>query len=323
MPLAVVVALPTPEIVTLTGTAVPEESSDVASDVAGKVVAVLVQRGDVVNAGDGLIRLDTRNAALTAREAQAGLAAARAQRQLAEDECKRAQALFDKGAITKSQYDREQTTCTATLQEVAAAEARTQMISKAIADGLVRAPFAGTITERWVSPGEWVQPGMRVATLVDADPLRLELSAAEVDVPKLAVGQKVEVEAVAFRGKTFAAEVSRLGAEIGPMTRSLVVEAIVAPGSQLVPGMFVEARVTIGHTDRPAVPKSALVKRGRTSRVFVVKEGRAFEQVVQVGPELAGDKISILQGLAVGDSIVASGVKDLVDGAAIAPAAAK
>ena len=60
-------------------------------------------------------------AALSAREAQANLASARAQKSLAEEECKRAQALLDKGAITRSEYDRQMTACTSALQQVSAA----------------------------------------------------------------------------------------------------------------------------------------------------------------------------------------------------------
>src|SRR5204863_1222232 len=132
-----------PNRLIVTGTVVPDESCDVAAGIAGKVVAVMVERGDTAKAGDALIRLDTRNAQLGAREANANLEAARAQKQLAQDECARAQSLFDKGAITKSEYEREQTSCTAALQQVTAAEARTQMITKSISDGIVRAPFAG------------------------------------------------------------------------------------------------------------------------------------------------------------------------------------
>jgi len=314
--LVTVESAPTPKQLTLTGTVVPEESSDVAADIAGKVVAVMVDRGSTIKAGDPLVRLDTRNAQLNAREANANLAAARAQRQLAEDECTRAQSLYDKGAITKSQYEREQTSCTAALQQVAAAEARTQMITKSIADGIVRAPFSGVVSDRWISPGEWVAPGVRLVTLVDADPLRVELTVPESAVPTVALDQQVEVIAVAWPDRVFEAKISRMGAEIGRQTRSLIAEATIAPGTPLVPGMFVEARITTGMPDQPVIPETATIKRGQTSRAFVAVDGRLRERVIQLGPSPGPGRVSVQKGLEVGEQVVAvAGDPKVTDGA--------
>jgi membrane fusion protein (multidrug efflux system) len=319
VPLVQVVAAPTPEQLVLTGTVVPDESSDVASDIPGKVIAVMVERGQPVKAGDALVRLDTQNARLGAREANANLAAAKAQRQLAEDECARAKALFDKGAITKSQFEREQTTCTAALQQVAAAEARTEMITKSVRDGIVRAPFAGTVSDRWISPGEWVAPGMRLVTLVDADPLRVELTVPEAAVPKVALDQAVEVEAVAWEGKTFAAKLTRTGAEIGRQTRALIAEATIESGTPLVPGMFVEARITIDTKPQPVVPETALVKKGQTWRVFVAVDGRLAERIVQRGPLASPGMRSVLKNLAAGEYVVqVADDKKVTDGSKLA-----
>jgi membrane fusion protein, multidrug efflux system len=306
----------TPDVMTLTGTAIADERSEVTADTQGKVLAVMVERGQKVKMGDPLLRLDTRSAALGAREAQANLAGARAQRQLAEDECKRAQALLDKGAITKSQYEREQTSCTAALQQVAAAEARTALIVKSVSDGVVRAPFSGEISAKNVSNGEWVMPGKPLLTLIDVDPLRVELSVPETLVAKVAVGQTVEVLAVAFPGKVFTAKVTRLGGEISAAARSLTAEAAVDPGSPLVPGMFVEARVVIGQTARPVVPASAVVRRGKSWRVYVATaKGELEERVIQRGADPRAGFVSIAAGVKTGEKVVSPITEQVVDGA--------
>ena len=95
--------VPAPDVLTLTGVITADQRSEVTADTQGKVVAVLVERGQRVKMGDPVVRLDVRTAALSAREAQANLEAARAQKRLAEEECKRAQTLLDKGAITRSE----------------------------------------------------------------------------------------------------------------------------------------------------------------------------------------------------------------------------
>jgi RND family efflux transporter MFP subunit len=317
--LVTVETAPAPERIVLTGLIAPEESSDVAASVPGRVVAVLVERGARVKFGDPLVRLDASSAALSAQSVRAQLAAAQAQEKLATDECKRAQALLDKGAITRSQYDRETTNCTAAAQNVAATKAQLNLVSKSIADGIVRAPFAGRVDGRWVSPGEYVAPGMRLVTLVDDDPLHVELAIPEAYVPRIAVDQEVALSAVAFPGQQFPAKVTRIGAEVGRMSRALTAEAVIAPGSPLVAGMFTEASLTIGQQPMAVVPKAALVKRGTTWRLFAVVDGFLEERVVQPGPELPGERIALLRGATAGERVASPITEQVVDGVAVAP----
>ena len=302
-----------PEELTLTGMIAADQRSEVTADTQGKVVAVLVERGQRVKMGQPVVQLDVRNAALSAREAAANLESARAQKQLAEEECKREQVLFDKGAITRSDYDRQMTQCTSTLQQVSAAQARADMINKSVSDGLVRAPFDGQVTEKSVAPGEWVAPGRTLFTLVDDDPLRIELSVPEAAVRAMQKDQKVELTAVAQPGKTYSAKVTRIGGEINK-NRALVVEATLDPQTDLVPGMFAEAHVVVGQTPRPVLPEAAVVQRGKLWHAFVAVKGELQDHIVQVGPPPAPGQVSILQGLAKGDKVVAKVNDKVVDG---------
>ena len=313
VPLAVVAEGPTPNQLVLTGMITADQRAEVTADTAGKVLGVMVERGQRVKMGAEIVRLDVRSAALSAREAQANLATARAQRQLAEEECKRAKSLLDKGAITRSEYDRQSTQCTSALQQVSAAEARTAMIVKSVADGIVRAPFEGVVAQKSVTPGEWVAPGRPLITLVDDDPLRIELSVPEAAVRAVKLDQRVELVAVAYPDKTYGAKVTRVGAEIG-RTRSLIVEATLDPGSGLVPGMFAEAHVTIGQTAKPIVPAAAVVKRGKLWHAFVVVKGEVQDKIVHLGPDPAPGQKSILSGVVKGDKVVAKVTDAVVDG---------
>ncbi len=313
VPLVDAKEMPAPDVLTLTGVIAAEQRSEVTADTQGKVIAVLIERGQRVKMGEAVVRLDVRTAALSSREAQANLEAARAQKQLAEEECKRTQQLLDKGAITRSEYDRQATQCTATLQQVSAAQARADMITKSISDGLVRAPFDGYVTEKSVAVGEWVAPGRTLFTLVDADPLRIELSVPEAQVRAIQKGQKVELSAVAQPGKTYSAQVTRIGGEIGK-TRSLIVEATLDPQQDLVPGMFAEAHVITGQTPRPVVPAEAVVKRGKLWHAFVAVKGELQDRIVQVGAAPAPGQVSILQGVSKGDKVVAKVTDQIIDG---------
>ena len=319
-PIKVVVATaeeaPSPRQLVLTGMVTADQRSEVTADTQGKVLNVMVERGQRVKMGAAVVQLDVRTSALAAREAQANLASARAQRELAEQECVRTKQLLEKGAITRSEYDRQTTQCTSALEQVSAAEARTQMMIKSVADGIVRAPFDGVVTQRSVSPGEFVSPGKPLFTLVDDDPLKIELSVPEAEVRSIKDGQEVELTAVAAPDQPHKAKVTRIGAEIG-RTRSLIVEAKIEPGSGLVPGMFAEARVTTGEVSRPVVPRDAVVKRGKTWHAFVVIKGEANDRIVQIAPAADPSKIAIVQGVAKGEKVVAKVNEQITDGRSV------
>jgi membrane fusion protein (multidrug efflux system) len=336
VPFAVAVAQPTPQQVVLSGVVAADQRAEVTADTAGKVINVMVERGKRVKQGDPVVQLDVRNAALGAREAQANLASARAQRELAEEECRRTKSLLDKGAITKSEFDRQNTACTSALQQVSAAEARTQMMTKSVTDGMVRAPFDGIVAEKMVAPGEWVAPGRPLFTLVDDQPLKIELSVPEVGIQAIRKGQRVELISVADPEKRWGATVNRIGGEIG-RTRSLIVEAEIDKESTLVPGMFAEARVEIGKIPRAVVPKSAVKGRCEQKpvlttdkdgnqnilpkefcrgpwRAFVIVKGELEERIVQLGPELPDGKVSIAQNIKAGEKVVTEITDKTVDG---------
>lgn len=324
---------PSPELLTLTGMIAADQRSEVTADTQGKVIAVMIERGQRVKMGDPVVRLDVRSAALSSREAQANLAAARSQKELAEGECKRVQSLLDKGAITRSEYDRQMAACTGAVQQVAAAQARTEMIAKSVSDGLVRAPFDGMVADKNVTPGEWVAPGRPLFTLVDDTPLKIELSVPEKAIRAIRVDQPVSLTAVANPCYRYNAKVTRVGAEIG-RTRSLIVEATIDAATpvlletpeckdplaqvkaELVPGMFAEAQVEIGKVKRPMVPQDAVDKRGKLLHVFVAAKGEVQDRIVQVAASDEPGTVSIVKGIEVGEQVVrkARGNPQIIDG---------
>jgi len=314
---------PTPMVLTLTGQVAADQRADVTADTQGKVINVMVDMGTKVKLGQPVVQLDVRSAALGANEAQANLAAAKAQKDLAEQECQRTEQLLKTGAITKSEYDRQMTQCTSAREQVAAATARASMMSKSVADGLVRAPFDGVVSQKMISPGEWVSPGKPLFTLVKDDPLKVDLSVPEAAVELVKEGEKVllrKVTDVDEKGDPkfpYGAVVNRLSAEIGK-TRSLIVEATVDnPHDGLVPGMFVEAEVVEKTEPHVVVPETAVVKRGKQFAVYIVKDGMAVESLVHLGAPPAPGMKSILDGVKKGDKIVVTGTEQVSDGAKV------
>jgi membrane fusion protein, multidrug efflux system len=317
-PLAVSIAVvdqkPIARALVLTGTLTPNRKSDVAADAAGKVISAPIERGSVVAAGAPLVRLDRRSAQLGDEEARAQAASARTQQTLAETECTRADKLFAAGALNQADHDRAHAQCEASRLQATAAGARARLAGKSLGDAIVRAPFRGVIADRLVSEGEYVRAETRVATLVEIDPLRLELSVPEAAVGALTRAKDVRFEVAAFPGETFEGRVRYVGPAVRRQSRDLLVEAVVAnPQRRLLPGMFATARLVLGSEPRPIVPAAAVKREGEVDRVYVVAGGRAEERLVSLGAREA-DGFAVVSGLRPGERVVAPIVAGLTDG---------
>lgn len=312
---ATVAERPVPQYITLTGTLAANRSSQVASDGAGKVTETFVERGALVAAGAPLVKLDARSASFSAAEARAMVQSARVQEERAKRDCARAKDLMDQGAINQAEFDRMTAECKGTAAQAEAAIAREDLAAKAIGDTVIRAPFAGVVDSRAVDVGEYVRAGNAVATVVEIDPLRLQLTVPESYVGRVSPGQEVEFEVSAYPNQPpFAAKVKYLGAAMRMQSRDLVVEAVVDnKAGKLRPGMFAVAHLKIGDVEEAVVPATAVRQDSELARVYVVRDGRAEEHLVQVGRTLGTD-IAIVSGVKKGDRIVAKLTDDVRDG---------
>nr|WP_255216005.1 efflux RND transporter periplasmic adaptor subunit [Pseudenhygromyxa sp. WMMC2535] len=306
-----------PTWIVTTGSLVAHDRSEVVPNVPGKVIEVLVERGDHVEADDPLVRLDVRDAKISAREAKANLAGLEAARELADKTCARTEKLAERGAVSSADVERETANCRQAEENVRAAKERARAAAKSVTDGLIRAPFAGTVGERAVSIGEWANLGTPIVTLVEDGPLRAELELSEAASVHVALGTKVEVSPVALPELALVAEVTRVAPDLDPSSRTRVVEVELPPNPELIAGMFVRAKVITGSRELAAVPRTAVVERGTSPRVFVAVEGVVEERLVVLGPELEGERVGIARGLEPGEMIVAEGVAEVRDGQVI------
>jgi len=305
---------PMPDFLLVTGTLLANRESKVAAGVPGKVLATHVERGSEVKKGDVLITLDRRTVAFNVAEATATAEAAHAQRTQAKADCERARQLLASNAISKSEFDRNLTQCEATQAQAQAAEARAHSLSVGFGDSEIRAPFAGSVAERNVNPGEYVQAQATVCTLVELDPLRLELSVPESAVSEMKPGLPVEFRLAANDSRKVTGIIRYVGPVVRRQSRDLLVEAVVENKDRsLIPGMFASARIHTGDPRRATVPEAAVRTDGSLHHVFVVTaEGKAEDRIVQLGQTREG-RVAILDGLKPGEK-VAMNPGALVDG---------
>jgi membrane fusion protein (multidrug efflux system) len=303
-----------PRTLSLAGSLRAFREAEVAADQAGRVLATFIERGDAVRLRQPLVRLDSRVAALTTLESRARAQALAAERENAALECQRAEHLFRAQAISRSEYDRMTSSCKVTGHSVEAARARQSITEQAVGDATVRAPFGGRIAERRVTVGEYVVAGTKVATVVDASRLRLELEVPEAASGAIREGQPVEFSVTAFPGLRFRAGVVYIGPVVEKSGREQLVEALVNnEDEKLRPGMFASAELFTGSENLPVIPARALTGSESSRRIFVMQGGRVEERAVLALPAHDGD-VPIRKGLSAGERVVLNPAPSLRDG---------
>jgi multidrug efflux pump subunit AcrA (membrane-fusion protein) len=379
------VAREVPSYIQATGSLNAEESSDVAPQTSGQVVATPVGVGAFVRQGETIARLNDKDARLRLRQAQASvqqavagvrqaearlglrpggnfdastipevraagsnLEQAQAQLRLAQANERRYRDLVETGDVALSVYDQYRTqrdtaqaqvntarqqlesainTARQSNQAIQSAEAgveaaRSQVAiaEKAVADTIVRAPYAGYVSARPVAIGEYVTPSSSIATVLRTNPIKLQLQVPEAEAPYITQGMGVSLEVDAFKNKKFAGQVTAVNPAIDPASRSVTVEAAVENGeNQLRSGMFATAQIVRqGGNKAVFVPRAAVLSDQNTQsyRVFVIQGDTAKLRVVQIGAE-EGDMIQILSGVQADETVATSNLQQLFEGARV------
>jgi RND family efflux transporter MFP subunit len=309
-----------PTYLPLTGELKSGRETDLAANANGRVMLTKVERGSKVAAGDTLATLDVRSSLLNAAEAKANAAMAGAQAQAAKTECDRAQKLVASGAISSAESDRLEATCKTSASAAVAADTRASLAAQNVGDGVIRAPFAGFVTERYVDVGEYVHPETRIVTLVDLSALRLQIAVPETNIGQASPGVGVLFSVVGYPDRSFHGTIKYVSAAVRTATRDVMAEAVVDDPSAaeiLRPGMFASVRVVTGTQNVPVVAARDVVMRDGKPTAFVVVGNRIEERIVQRGDAVAlagGDGVVILRGLAEGDNVVTAPSGDLKNG---------
>jgi len=306
-----------PRYLTLTGSVLADRQSEIAANVAGRVTATYVERGMPVKAGQVIAVVDSKAASFQAAAAQAQSQAAQTQVALAKQECDRADTLYSQGALPRSEYDRMKTQCTAQLYQANAAQANADLAGKLAGDTIIRAPIDGIIGERYVNVGEYVQPPTRVASVFSIDPVRVSISVPEPAVALVKEGQQLDIEVSAYPDRLFPATVRFVSPALRVSTRDLIIEASAknADGA-LRPGMFAIAKLVVGEEEQPTVPVEAIKADGTVKRMFLAKNGKAFEVVVRTGVTREG-RVAVLEPLGADEKVIVKPPAGLQDGSSI------
>lgn len=295
---------------------------DLSLEVAGTVKAVLFESGQKVKVGQPLVQLDSdvEKGLLGTAEADLGLA---------QLDFARGSKLVGDGSISRGDFDK----LAATQKKAVASVAQ---LNASLAKKRILAPFSGTIGIRQVDVGDYLASGTVIATLQDLTSLYADFFVPEQVLPKLALGQQVQVSVTAYPDAVFTASISAINPKVEDATRNVLVRATLPnPEGKLLPGMFANLQVILGQdTQQLVVPESTITYTlyGNSVYVVVPKNGAdgqpekndkgepqlAVERRFVTTGERRGGLVIISKGLKAGEQVVTGGQLKLDNGTHVA-----
>lgn len=296
------------ERVVTVGTVLPNEEVEIRSETSGKIEKIYFDEGSRVHKGDVLIKIIDD-------ELQAQLLRSKSRQALAEQQASRAQEMLNQNLLSQAEYDR-----TATDLDVAKADV--QLISAQVDKTTIRAPFGGVIGLRYVSDGSYITPATRIATLQDDHQVKIDFSIPEKYAGIIKEGDKISFTTPGSRapltGMVYARE-----SKIDAATRTLRLRAL-SPNSEgaLTGGAFANVELMFAERDALVIPSYALVPELKGQKVFLLKNGKAVPQSVEIGIRTE-DKVEISGGVQEGDTLITSGMLQIRPGMNVRPAEAQ
>jgi membrane fusion protein (multidrug efflux system) len=252
--------------VSAAGQAEAWQKTVLVAQVNGRIVSLAVREGDAVRGGQTVVGLDGAEYALAVEEAQAALADA--QNKLREA------TLFD-DRIEDPAVRAERQAAARIRSGVETAEVRLRRARLDLTRIRTAVPFAGRVATVKVVPGQWVRQGDELMTVVDLDPIRVEVQVLESEISHLAPGRTANVSFAAFPGEAFTGRVQTINPIVESGTRTARVTVLVNnPAGRILPGMY--ARVWLQaqrYADRVLVPRSSILERDRRAMLFVYEPG--------------------------------------------------
>jgi RND family efflux transporter MFP subunit len=334
---------PMDRTVVVTGSFHAREQSTLSVKVPGRIERIMVDIGSVVRKGDELARIDRSDYELRVQQAEAVLAQARALVGLpleGDDDrvdiektgtIRQAKAVLEEATKNRDRVRQLRAESIAPQSELDTAEsayavalsryqdaleeirgraalvlqrrAELNLARKQLSDAVTTAPFDGVVHQRLAHPGEYVQTGTPLAIIAAVNPLRLRLEVPERESTRVRPGQSVRVS-VGGSTNLHHARIERVSPVLVEASRMLLVEADVPATAELRPGLFAQAEIIVDEND-PAlcVPEEAISSFVGIEKVFVVKDGKAFEKNVRTGRR-RGRFVELLSGASPGDVIV-------------------
>lgn len=332
-----------PDAYEATGTVRARTATVLSSKVMAYVREVAVQVGDHVREGQEIVKLDAQDLDANVRRAEAaeaevhsafpeadnGVAAAKANLDLARSTFQRMDELNTRKSISSHEFDEASARLKAAQAGYEMARAKRSQLDSKLAQvrqetraaNIIRdytrlaAPFAGVVTMKSAEPGNLAAPGAPLLTIEREGAYRLEASVDESKMALVKAGESVEV-ALEGPDRRLTARVSEIVPSVDAASRAYIVKIDLPALENVRSGMFGRAWFPMGARKVMTVPAQALVERGQLQSVFVVEDGSARNRLVTTGKREA-DGVEVLSGLTEGEKVVSPVAPGISDGARV------
>jgi membrane fusion protein (multidrug efflux system) len=299
----------------ISGSLVADRTAQIRAEIGGSVVAVLIEPGNRVSKGTPLARIDdsaVRESWLSAKSAvtQATLAS-----DIALREQGRAEKLLAAGAIAENALEGARRNNLASQAQLEDAKARFASAQKNLDNTVVKAPYNGVVSERSVNVGDIVSPGNAMFTVVDPSTMRLEGAVPSDQLGAVRMGAPVKFSVTGYPGKDFTGTISNIYPSADPSTRQVRLFVKIPNSGGLVAGLYATGRVASVTRQGIVAPANAVDQRGIKPFVIRLKNGTVEKVEVSIGVRDEGtERVEILSGLAVGDSLLIGAAQGITVG---------
>jgi len=280
-----------------------EQQSTVSAQTSGRITEINFDVDDYVEKGAVLLRIRDR-------EQRAAFNSAQAQAKEAEAEFKRIKDLYQRKLVSKSQYDKAEAT-------LKTAQANLDQAREQLEHTVVRAPYSGIVTKRFVEIGETAKVGQPLMSGVSLESLRATVSVPETVIDTVRQHGKARVifsDAPESQGRPRSVEATKLTffPYADTQTHTFKVRLQLPPGQKGVyPGMFAKAAFVVGKEQQLVVPTAAIVHRSEVTAVYVVDaKDRVSLRQIRIGRTLdEGANTVVLAGLSAGERVALNPIR--------------
>lgn len=317
---------PLETVVPLSGTLRPLEQTLLKSKVAGELRALPVREGESVRNGQVVARFDEVELRARVAEKRANLEATRAQLDLARKTWSMNSDLLAKGFISQNAADNVANTVLVGEATLASAQAQLDLVQRALADAVVRAPMDGVVAERFAQPGEKLPVDSKLLSIVDVTRMELEAEVPSSDIAFVKPGQPVEFSIEGIAGKPFQGRIERINPSADERSRTVKVYVVLPnPGRELRGGMFAKGSLRLAsEVQATLMPLSALREERGEPVVYRLDGDAVVRQSVSIGLRDTGrGVVQILSGLEPGMRVLNANLGNVRPGDRVREAAAK
>jgi RND family efflux transporter MFP subunit len=313
---------PVPRSDTYVATIKSRRSATMQPQVDGNLVNIFVKSGDLVRAGQVLMRVDPLKQMATVQSQQGTQAQKKAIYDYSQIQYERQRKLFESGVVSRDAYDQATQAYQNAKADYEANAALTDTQKQQLAYYDIRAPFTGIVGDIPVHLGDYVATTTLLTTVDENADLE-----AYIYIPTERAGlvrQGLPVEILDTAGKTLIkSRISFLSPQVDNGLQSILAKAEIPRTAQLLRNQqLVNARVTWSTTPAPVVPVLAVSLVGGQTFVYLAAQkgdGYIAHQVPVVLGETVGNTYPVISGLKPGDKVITSGLQFLQEGAPVKP----